>query len=410
MEGNIRLLFMCLANRKNSKGKAPIYVRITVDGKQVHLSTGEFIDPGTWDVKVGRVRGRGRKAALINGRLDKLFNKIIKVRNDLEIDDEEITSQAIKNKLSGKGKKQMTLMEAFGFHNERIKGLIGSEYSQATYDIFERTKSQVSEYTKYQYGSTDIPLKKLDHAFITGYDYYLRTERSNDNNTVYKNISRLKSVINLAINHSWLSQNPFKNHKISKIKKDIIFLDEDELKAIEEKDFTIERLAAVKDVFVFCCYSGLAYNEVQELEPSNITKGIDGEDWIVMKRKKTNKQFKIPLLPVAKDLIEKYKKDPLAINRGKCFPVLSNQKMNAYLKEVADLCKVEKELTTHIARKTFATTVTLLNDVPIETVSEVLGHSNIRITQEAYGKIVDKKVSRDMKKLSEKLYLKNKNN
>jgi integrase len=399
---------MCLANRKNTKGRAPIYVRITVDSKQVHLSTGEYIDPDDWDIKAGRVRGRGRKATLINDRLNKLFNKILKIRNDLESKDEEITAEAIKLTMTGKGKKQMTLMEAFDFHNLRIKGLIGTKYSQATYDIFERTKSQVSEYIQHQYGSADTPLQKLDHAFITGYDYYLRTERGNSNNTVYKNISRLNKIVNFSINHGWLKQNPFKNHKVAKVKKEIVFLDEEELKSIKEKQITIERLALVRDIFIFCCYTGLPYNEVYELEPSNITKGIDGEDWIVMTRKKTNKQIRIPLLPDAKELIEKYKKDPMAINRGKCFPVLSNQKMNAYLKEIADLCGIEKELTTHIARKTFSTTVTLLNDVPIETVSEVLGHSNIRITQEAYGKVVDKKISRDMKKLSQKLSQKTK--
>ena len=213
----------------------------------------------------------------------------------------------------------------------------------------------------------------------------------------------MKQVVNDAIKNNWISENPFKNHTIKKTKKEIIFLDEDELKSIKEKKITIERLAAVRDIFVFCCYTGLAYNEVQELEPSNITKGIDGEDWIVMIRRKTDTKIRVPLLTDAEELIEKYRKDPLSINRGKCFPVLSNQKMNAYLKEIADLCGIDKELTTHIARKTFATTVTLLNDVPIETVSEVLGHSNIRITQEAYGKVVDKKVSRDMKELSEKL-------
>ena len=204
--------------------------------------------------------------------------------------------------------------------------------------------------------------------------------------------------------NEWLEKDPFLRHRpVKEESKEIIFLDDDELRTIEEKVFSIERLSRIKDFFIFCCYTGLAFRDVQQLTKDDITKDLDGELQINYRRQKTGKIISIPLLPKALEIIRKYKDDPISVSEGKLLPIPSNVKFNAYLKEIADLCGIEKNLTVHTARKTFATTILLLNDVPMETASELLGHYSVKMTQQLYGKIVNKKVKRDIRKLKEKL-------
>jgi site-specific recombinase XerD len=212
----------------------------------------------------------------------------------------------------------------------------------------------------------------------------------------------LRKIINISVVNEWLDRDPFMKMKVSikEVKRD--YLTQDELQLIEEKQFSTPRLNQVKDIFVFCCYTGLAYADVEKLSPQEVSKGLDGEYWLFTERRKTGSSSNIPLLPQALTLIDKYKQHPEAINKGKLFPVITNQKMNAYLKEIADVCGISKTLTFHIARHTFATTVTLTNGVPIESVSAMLGHKNMRTTQ-IYAKVVQKKVSDDMKRLKERL-------
>jgi integrase len=183
------------------------------------------------------------------------------------------------------------------------------------------------------------------------------------------------------------------------------YLNEDELQALATKKFNIDRLGQVRDIFLFSCYTGLAFIDAFQLTYSNVSKGVDGNQWIFSARQKTDTPTRIPLLPTALEILDKYKSHPKCINSGKVLPVLSNQKMNSYLKEIADVCGITKTLTFHIARHTFATTVTLNNDVPIESVSKMLGHKSIKITQH-YAKIIDRKVSADMQTLQKKLELK----
>ncbi len=209
-------------------------------------------------------------------------------------------------------------------------------------------------------------------------------------------------MINMAIRNEWIERDPFAKFQARFIRNDREFLSQEELAAIEVKEFKILRLQWAKDLFVFSCYTGLAYCDVMGLTKENISIGIDGDYWIMTSRKKTNQPVRVPLLPKALELIEKYKSHPKALVMGTVFPVLSNQKLNAYLKEIADLCGITKNLTFHLARHTFATTVTLTNGVPIETVSKMLGHTSIRTTQ-IYAKVIEGKISEDMKKLKSRL-------
>jgi site-specific recombinase XerD len=220
-----------------------------------------------------------------------------------------------------------------------------------------------------------------------------------------KYITMLKKVINMAVNNDWMEKNPFAAFKCTKLNVHREILDEAEILQLHEKEFNIERLEEVRDIFLFCCYTGYAFADVEKLQRTDLAKGIDGDAWIFAKRKKTNTVSNVPLLPQAEEIIKKYEHHPYCVKTGALLPVKSNQKMNAYLKEIASICGIKKELTMHIARHTFATTVTLSNGVPIETVSKMLGHTKL-VTTQIYAKVLENKVSEDMQKLKEKFTLK----
>tara|TARA_R110002051_G_scaffold83979_3_gene148841 strand:- start:186 stop:932 length:747 start_codon:yes stop_codon:yes gene_type:complete len=234
-----------------------------------------------------------------------------------------------------------------------------------------------------------------------GFEYYLKTTKNCSHNSAIKYVTNLKKIIRIAFDHDWITKNPFANWKARIKIIDRAFLSEEEIQAIIEKEFTIKRLDQVKDIFIFCCYTGLAYADVKKLCKDDVVIGIDGEKWIKTVRTKTSTRSNIPILPIAQKILDKYKEDPTVISNNVLLPVLSNQKTNAYLKEIADVCGISKNLTFHLARHTFATTVTLTNGVPIETVSKMLGHKSLKTTQH-YAKILDRKVSEDMKILRNK--------
>lgn len=259
---------------------------------------------------------------------------------------------------------------------------------------------------QWKYNISDIDITKIDHAFITDYEFWLRSVRNCVNNTAVKYIKNFNKIIKICLANDWLDKNPFANYK-SKVKEvERLFLTEDEIQALMNKEFKTERLILVRDIFLFSCFTGLAYIDVKNLTKSHISIGIDGEKWIFTHRQKTESASKIPILPVTQMIIDKYKNHPECINKDKLLLILTNQKMNAYLKEIADICEIEKDLTFHIARHTFATTVTLTNGVSIESVSKMLGHKNLRTTQH-YAKVLDRKVSEDMEVLRNKFKIDN---
>ncbi|MBP6756588.1 MAG: site-specific integrase, partial [Bacteroidia bacterium] len=257
------------------------------------------------------------------------------------------------------------------------------------------------EFMQWKYNRSDIDITKIDHAFVTDYEFWLRSVRNCSNNTAVKYIKNFNKIIKLCLANDWLDKNPFANYKAKVKEVERVYLTEAEIQTIIEKDFKTERLSLVRDIFLFSCFTGLAYIDVKNLTKSHISHGIDGEQWIFTHRQKTESASKIPILPVTQMIIDKYENHAQSINEDKLLPILSNQKMNAYLKEIAAICEINKELTFHIARHTFATTVTLTNGVPIESVSKMLGHKNLRTTQH-YAKVLDRKVSEDMKILKDK--------
>lgn len=262
--------------------------------------------------------------------------------------------------------------------------------------------SHIKEFLKWKFNVSDIEITEIDHAFIYDFEFFLRTEKSCANNSAVKYVKNFGKIIRICLANKWMYHDPFLGYNSKFVEVNRGFLDEEELSLLQNKELKIERIALVRDVFLFSCYTGLSFIDAFNLTKGNIGIGIDGNKWIFTARQKTKIASHIPLLPIAEDIIKKYEKHPMCAISGKLLPVLSNQKMNAYLKEIADLCEITKELTFHIARHTFATTVTLSNGVPIESVSKMLGHKSIKTTQH-YAKILDKKVSEDMAFLKERL-------
>ncbi len=351
-------------------------------------------------------KGNSEEIRTLNAYLDMVKGEIHKHYNRLLASDKFISADTVKNSYLGLGEKQRSLIETFQYHNDQMKELIGVDVVKATHTKFETVLKKLKLYLKKHYKRSDVMLQELDHKFVVDFEYFLKIDQEIGHNTVMKYIRNLKKVLNMAVMNDWITKNPFSGFKCStkKVKREI--LTEKELQALTEKEFTIQRLEEVRDIFLFCCYTGYAFVDVDKLTSNDVALGIDGGKWIFTNRKKTGTTSNVPLLPPAQEIIEKYADHPYCISKGKLLPVKSNQKMNAYLKEVADLCGITKKLTMHISRHTFATTVTLSNGVPIETVSRLLGHTKLATTQ-IYAKVLEHKVSSDMTDLSQKLFYNN---
>jgi site-specific recombinase XerD len=405
MKARITVLFYLRKSKVNAQGQMPIYQRITIDGQRFDLSTGLYIEEVKWSSEASKMKGNTEEARLTNGRLDMLRAKVYETEKKLFMSEIPITLESFKNEYQGKKARQRLLIPIFEEHNRKMKELIGLEYAAGTYERYVTSLKHTKDFLLWKYNVTDIAIEKIDHAFITEYEFYLRSVRKCANNTAVKYIKNFHKIINQCLANGWLDKDPFVNYK-SKVKEVIReFLDEKEIEEILNKEFGIERLEVVRDIFIFSCFTGLAYIDVQQLSQDNIAFGIDGEKWIFKNRQKTDTTSKIPLLPMALEIIRKYENHPLCVNQNKLLPILSNQRMNSYLKEIATLCNIKKDLTFHIARHTFATTVTLTNGVPLETVSKMLGHTSLKTTQH-YAKILDKKISEDMMVLRNKFNVK----
>jgi site-specific recombinase XerD len=398
------ILFYLKSAKASKKGLYPIYQRITINGIRIELSTSKFVDKSKWNKEAGRIKGNSEEARLINSYLDILKNKAYETEKWMVNNDEEINAQTFKNKLLGIEENQRKLLIIFEDHNKRMKELVGKEFSNNTFKKYETTLSHTKEFLKHQYKINDISIKRVDIAFINDFDFYLRNTKNCNNNSTIKYIRNFGKIVKQCYINGWLEKDPFLNYK-GKVKEvERTYLTELEIEVLLNKNFKINRLELVRDIFLFSCFTGLAYIDVHNLTKSNIIIGIDGEKWISTHRQKTESASKIPILPVTQMIIDKYENHPQSTNEDRLLPILSNQKMNAYLKEIAAICEIEKELTFHIARHTFATTVTLTNGVPIESVSKMLGHKNLRTTQH-YAKVLDRKVSEDMKLLKDKFVL-----
>jgi len=402
LEKNFNLLFYLKKPKNYHAGTMPVYLRITVDGLAKEICTGRVWEPDRWNGNAGRAIGTKEDVRGLNGYLDTLQTKIYEVRRQLLEKNETITAEGLKNTLRGTNESAKMIMVIFQRHNDQVKSLINKDFSPATLERYQTSYDHTKSFMEWKYGVSDMNVKKLNYEFVSDYEFWLKTARNCNHNTTMKYIANFRKIVNRCIKNGWLEKDPFFGFKMTK--KEVIpeFLTEHQLQTISTKKFETERLTQVRDIFLFCCFTGLAFADVKKLKSSEISIGIDCSKWIFTNRQKTETLSRIPLLPIALEILEQYKDHPACLNTGKALPVLSNQKYNKYLKEIAGICAISKKLTTHTARHTFATTVTLSNGVPIESVSKMLGHKNLKTT-EHYAKVLDRKISNDMNQLKDKI-------
>ena len=345
--------------------------RITIDGKLCQFSTKQSIQPENWNVVAGKAKGRD--AGKINSLLDDIRASLNTIYHEMQRRDNYVTAEKVKNEFLGHSENHETILTLFQKHNEDVKLLVGISKTIATYRKYEVTRRHLAEFIQSKYNLSDISIREITPMFITDFELYLRTACKCGYNTTAKFMQFFKRIIIIARNNGILDKDPFASYKIRLEKVDRGYLTEDEIKIILKKKMVSERLEHVRDLFIFSCFTGLAYSDVANLREENIRKSFD----MILKKYKG----KLP--------------------NGKILPVISNQKLNAYLKEIADICGIKKNLTFHLARHTFATTTTLAKGVPIETVSKMLGHTNIETTQ-IYARITNSKIGNDMQGLDKK--------
>ncbi len=393
-----------LRTNKINNGLAPIYARITVNSKRCELSVKRSILINAWNVGKGMAKPISPENKQLNSYLEQIRKMMVEAYQDIVLSKQIVTPEAIKNKFYGIDLSDMTLVKLIEYHNKNCK----EDLRWGTLKNYFTTQKYITKFLKENLKTSDIYLHNLNYRFLADFEYYLRTYKPVDhqspmgNNTIMKHIERLRKMIKMAIRYEWLEKDPFVafRQKFHRVERG--YLTEEELKIIEERGFSISRLQYVKDLFIFSCYTGLAYIDIMKLTPDDIQLGIDKQIWLFTKREKTDNPVRVPLLPVAIEIVNKYKEDIKAMVHNKVFPPISNQRLNSYLKEISDLCGIKKNLTFHLARHTFATTVTLTNGVPIESVSKMLGHSRISTTQ-VYAKVVEKKLGEDMAQLKKRL-------
>lgn len=396
------LISILRQNRRTKEGLVPVYLRISVDCKRAEVSTRTVVPAEKWMPGHGRVKGNSEEAKRLNQRIINFEHRAREIYHRFIERGQIITADTIKNELLGTDHKQRKLLEQFKIVVKDLRERTNLGFAAGTVRNWVVTEGHLEEFLLKHYHVSDITFKQLDKKFIADFEWFARTNWGCGNNAALKHIQRIRKVVRKAVSDNWLVKDPFMGFEGKQSKTHRTFLTDQELEAIKSKTFDIERLDRVKDVFVFCCYTGLAHIDVEKLTPDNLVIGIDGKKWIYTFREKTDIESNIPLLPEALSIIEKYQDHPACLNSERLLPVISNIKTNAYLKEIATVCGIKKNLTFHMARHTFATTITLTNGVPIETVSNMLGHSKITTTQ-IYAKVLENKVSEDMWRLQKKL-------
>jgi len=396
MKQTFTVLVYLKTSKTNSKGKAPICVRVTVNGKRSEISIKQFIEPDRWNSAKQRLTGTSYRVKTINKFIELTINKINEIHNHLIQNNKLVTAKAITNKYLGRDELGKTLLEVFTYHNERMKSYIGKKYTKSTYVKYNTSFHHIKDFIKHEFKSDDVLLLELNHGFIASFEHFLTIEKQMGVNTTNKYLSHLKKIVNLAIQNQWLLRNPFANFKTKNEDVEIERLTEQEIGLITNLELTNPSHIKVRDIFVFCCFTGLSYIDIKNLKHDDISIGINGNTWIRKTRQKTGGLSRIKLFKLTLDLLNKYRNDSPFV-----FPVSSNQNMNRILKKITSISGIEKPLSMHMARHTFAT-YAMTKNVSIETISQMLGHKSIKST-EIYAKIVDTKISDEMDMFSESI-------
>lgn len=399
MRSTFKVLFYLKRNAPKKNGLIPVMCRITVNGKISQFSCKLDVEEKTWNIELGRVSGRSTVAQETNRMLDKIRVGINKAYQDICDKDNYVTAEKVRNVFLGMGMNHETLLAVFRQHNEDYEKQVGKIKSLRSYWKYCIVYKHLEEFIKQRYKVSDIALKELAPAFITDFELFLRTEKNHCNNTVWSYMMPFRSIIFMAINNGWLQRDPFYAYSITKEETKRGFLSKEEINLLIKGTFKKPSYTLIRDLFIFCTFTGLSWTDMANLTKENLQTSFDGHLWIKTNRQKTGTESNIRLLDVAKHIIEKY--DGMT-DDNKLLPVPCYVNCKNSIKVIAKKCGIEKNVTWHGFRHTYATTVCLSNDVPIETLSKMLGHRSIRTTQ-IYAKITAEKVSRDMEKLSKQI-------
>ncbi|WP_316738498.1 site-specific integrase [Pedobacter aquatilis] len=400
MNQNLSILFFPKRTKKDFN-LVTIYCRITLDGIREEISTGCQCPKNEWDRPTKRIIGTTKHTQSCNKILEDLESKIQQVYKKCLRLKKNLLPHEFKDEVLGRKRSKPTLISVFKEHNLRMETLLETEYVKGTLSRYQTTLSHIQAFLLKNYKSKDISLNRIGYGFLSDFDYFLRTEKKCNKNTTNKYLKNLGKIVRICLGNGWMQIDPFINYKLSNKAVHRTALTLEEMKLLIGKSFDSKTLSLVRDVFIFCCYTGLSYIDLKNLKTENLITGVDGRRWISIVRSKTGVVSKIPILPIALDILMAYESKQMDSIYQYAFPVISNQKMNIYLKEIAGICNIHKSLTFHISRHTFATTVTLNNGVPIETVCKMLGHSTVKTT-EIYAKVLDSKISEDMEQLFHK--------
>ena len=395
IQSTFNLLFVVRKHRLLKNGEAPIYLRITINGEIADITVGRSVRSEMWDQRRECSLGKLHRDKELNHYLETVKTRLYQIHREFEIDGIPITARGLRDRYLGRDDSSKTIGDVYREHNRKCRALIGIDYTEATVDKFDTSLSHLQEYMRHQYGKDDLLLSELNGPFVTNFDFYLKTVRRCQNNSAIKHLKSLKKVVRIALANDWLKKDPFVGIQFKHEEKNIEFLTQEELETMMNKELALPRLELVRDTFVFCAFTALAFVDVKNLTREHLMRDNNGALWIRKPRQKTGNMSNIPVLSVTQRLIDKYADYPECVRKDVLLPVMSNQKMNAYLKELADLCGITKKLTTHTARHTAATVVFLANNVSMENVAKILGHSNTKMTQH-YAKVLDSSIMRDM--------------
>lgn len=396
-KSTLSVLFYLKKDKIKKSGLVPIHARITVDGKLTQFNTKLEIAENAWNS--GKVVGKSFEVNRINSVLNEIRAGIHTCYHTLQQRDGYVTAERVKNAFLGKEEKEKTIIAFFEQHNEQFLLRVNNDLtSRKTYTRYELTKNRLIDFMKAKYKVSDMPIREMNTALIDNFYLYIRDSYGCTHNTTMKFIQRFRTIVNFAKSTGLITADPFASYKLKFEHTDRGYLDQEEIDKIYAKQFASKRLEQVRDMFIFGCYTGLSYIDICELKAEDIRTMFDGNLWIVTKRHKTQITSTIRLLDIPKALLKKYEGK---LPDGKLLPVISNQKMNDYLKEISEVCGINKKITFHLARHSFAT-LSLGYGVPIETVSKMLGHTNIKTTQ-IYARITDRKLSEDMEIMAKKI-------
>lgn len=407
-QGTMNILFFVLKTKLLKNGDAPILMRITINGRYEETRIQRSIPIKLWNAAKGCSKGKDRISNELNNYIAELNARALEKHKELMLEQALITPKLLLKRIFGKDEEMRTLIGTIQEEIGEMEKVVNIDYSPITINRYKNVLRKLQDAIPTFYEKEDITFHELSPEFIKAFDIYLKTEARLCRNTVVRYMKCLKKITNMALAKEWMRKDPFYGYKMDQDEIDPVFLTYDELQSIMNKEFTIPRLALVKDIFIFACFTGLAFSDVSTLRKENLMQDNNGDWWIrkgrikLEHRRKASSISNIPILPVPLAILKKYEDDPVCLKKGNCLPVLCNQKTNSYLKEIADFCGIQKNLTTHVARHTFGTTITLANNVPLQDVSVMLGHASTRMTQH-YARVMDSSLKESMDNVRNRL-------